>query len=303
MRLSEHPSVVAGHGRAAIVTADGELLVLSSEAAAARLRGVPPPLLVHGPATLRRLGLRAMPVLDLLELFAFVHPARPAVPTPRGLCLALDLDPPPRDLAAEAAALPGIAAHLLRFLTAAASLPANGDAGGIAAWMGRAGWGWAGAVGAALGPADPRHQRTAVQVWRNLPEWEEVAPAPPPASYPVSDAEARARLSAILGPEAEQRPSQADYAGAAAAAFAPRELRGDPHLVLAEAGTGTGKTLGYIAPALLWAEKIAARSGSARSPGISNARSMPSSSACSPIPWNAAAALSSARGVRTIFAC
>ena len=31
--------------------------------------------------------------------------------------------------------------------------------------------------------------------------------------------------------------------------------QGAPHVVLAEAGTGTGKTLGYIAPASLWAER------------------------------------------------
>jgi ATP-dependent DNA helicase DinG len=59
----------------------------------------------------------------------------------------------------------------------------------------------------------------------------------------------------MLGPAAEQRPGQGDYAGAASAAFAPREVRGDPHLVLVEAGTGTGKTLGYLAPASVWAEK------------------------------------------------
>src|SRR4029078_12155733 len=46
-----------------------------------------------------------------------------------------------------------------------------------------------------------------------------------------------------------------NYAGPPAAPFARRESRGDPHLVLAEAGTGTGKTLGYLAPASLWAEK------------------------------------------------
>ncbi|MCW3477053.1 ATP-dependent DNA helicase, partial [Limobrevibacterium gyesilva] len=74
-------------------------------------------------------------------------------------------------------------------------------------------------------------------------------------SLPVQPAEARARLAEMLGPGAEQRPGQADYAAAAAAAFAPRETRGDPHVVLAEAGTGTGKTLGYIAPASLWAER------------------------------------------------
>ena len=66
----------------------------------------------------------------------------------------------------------------------------------------------------------------------------------------------RARaLPPCLVPTPSSDPGQADYAGAAAAAFAPRETRGDPHLVLAEAGTGTGKTLGYLAPASLWSEK------------------------------------------------
>src|SRR5262249_35610185 len=38
-------------------------------------------------------------------------------------------------------------------------------------------------------------------------------------------------------------------------AFAPRAEPGRPRAVLAEAGTGVGKTLGYIAAASLWAEK------------------------------------------------
>ncbi|MGH7078797.1 MAG: ATP-dependent DNA helicase [Acetobacteraceae bacterium] len=38
-------------------------------------------------------------------------------------------------------------------------------------------------------------------------------------------------------------------------AFAPREAEDAPKFVLAEAGTGIGKTLGYIAPASLWAER------------------------------------------------
>ena len=38
-------------------------------------------------------------------------------------------------------------------------------------------------------------------------------------------------------------------------AFAPREREDKPNVVLAEAGTGVGKTLGYVAPASLWAEK------------------------------------------------
>src|SRR5262249_59365431 len=57
------------------------------------------------------------------------------------------------------------------------------------------------------------------------------------------------------GGAAEQRPQQSDYAAAVASAFSPRDQPDQPRAVLAEAGTGVGKTLGYIAPASLWAEK------------------------------------------------
>ena len=239
---------------AAILTADGELLELDAHAALAALRDLPPPLVVHAPATFRRLGLKAgAPALDLLELFAFVLPARPAVPTPRGLALALDLKPP-KTLADEAALLGDIANALLHRLQQGRDLPLNRDAPGMAAILKRAQWPWADLVASAL-PASAGNDFNGFRPWRRLPEWEEQAAPPPPAAHGVDPAEARARLSTILGPGAGHRPGQADYAHAAATAFAPRELRGDPHLVLAEAGTGTGKTLGYIAPASLWAER------------------------------------------------
>ncbi len=253
--LPDAPAVVAGHGRAAIFTADGELLLLPASEAAERLRSLPPPMLVHAPATFRRLGLRAMPAFDLLELFAFALPARTAAPTPRGLALALDFDPSQAGLETEAALLPDLAAAMLHRLAQGRDTSFNRDAAGLAARMGEAGWGWAPFVMAALDRPDAAPSSEGLRVWRRLPEWEDAAPLPPPSSLPVSDGEARSRLAAMLGPQAEQRPGQADYAGAAAAAFAPRETKGDPHLVLAEAGTGTGKTLGYLAPASLWAEK------------------------------------------------
>jgi ATP-dependent DNA helicase DinG len=253
--LPDAPAVVAGHGRAAIFTADGELLLLPSAEAAARLRDLPPPILVHAPVTFRRLGLHAAPAFDLLELFAFALPARAAAPTPRGLALALDFEPPQGGLEAEAALLPELVAALLHRLAQGSEIALNRDAAGLAARMGQAGWGWAPFVTAALGRPDAAPSAEALRVWKRLPEWEDTAPLPPPSAHPVGEAEARSRLAAMLGSNAEQRPGQADYAGAAAAAFAPRETRGDPHLVLAEAGTGTGKTLGYLAPASLWAEK------------------------------------------------
>ena len=92
--LPDAPSVVAGHHRAAILTPDGEVLVLPIADAAELLREMPPPLLVHAPATFRRLGLRPVPAFDLLDLFAFVRPAYTAAPTPRGLALALDDEQP-----------------------------------------------------------------------------------------------------------------------------------------------------------------------------------------------------------------
>ena len=94
-----------------------------------------------------------------------------------------------------------------------------------------------------------------LDVWRRLPEWAERAPEPPPGDQPVAPAEARARLAALLGPDAESRPQQADYASAVTPAFDPRAVPDSPNLVLAEAGTGVGKTLGYVAPASVWAEK------------------------------------------------
>jgi ATP-dependent DNA helicase DinG len=252
--LPEAPCVVAGSGRAGLLLPDGELIAASAERVGAMLHGQPPPMLVHAPATLRRLGLRAMPTYDLLELFAFVLPARSAAPTVRGLMLALDLDPPGRGMDAAAAALHGIAAALLRRLAAGRDTALNRNAAAMAARLERASWGWAPFVLTALGEPTASPSMEPFRVWKVLPEWQETAPLPPPSSHPVTEAEARRRLAQMLGPEAEQRPGQADYAGAASAAFAPRAERGEPHLVLAEAGTGTGKTLGYIAPASLWAE-------------------------------------------------
>jgi ATP-dependent DNA helicase DinG len=256
LALPEAPALVAGHGRGALMTPDGELLTLPAAELARALRDLPPPMLVHAPATARRLDLPPFEAaFDLLELFAFCLPARLAAPTPRGLALALDLDPP-ADPAAAAAMLPALATAMLRHLAATRGAALNIDAASLAARLAEtADWPWTAAVQAALGDPSARPATDGYRVWRRLPDWEDAGPIPAPASHPVDPAEARARLAFILGVAAEQRPEQADYASAACAAFAARATAGAPHMVLAEAGTGTGKTLGYIAPASLWAER------------------------------------------------
>jgi ATP-dependent DNA helicase DinG len=250
--LLDAPVLVAGRREAVWLTPDGEIAALPL-AAAAREATLTMPIVCHAPATARRLGVDRFAAYDLLELFAFALPARVALPTPQGLAGALGL-PAPATQEDAALTLVDAAERLLAGLaeTDAAESPAA-----IAAAMARAGWPWAPSVLAALGRPLPAANAPVrgLDVWKALPEWPELAPEPPPASFPVEPAEARARLRALLGDSAESRPSQADYTAAVTDAFAPRPAPDTPNVVLAEAGTGTGKTLGYIAPASVWAEK------------------------------------------------
>ncbi|HEX4572201.1 MAG TPA: ATP-dependent DNA helicase [Dongiaceae bacterium] len=250
IRLPDAPVLVAGFAGAAWLDTTGEVLLLTPQDAARRLARTRP-ILCHGPATARRLGVERFAAFDLLELFAFVRPARFCIPTPRGLAEALGL-PLPRGLEDEAVALHQVAAGLLAELQATTPDPRLSR---IAWTMARGNWLWGPAVIAALGLEAAGGHGSGLDVWQKLPEWQDYAPPPPPGSEPVEPAQARRRLADLLGEGAEARPQQADYASAVAAAFAPRLREGEPHFILAEAGTGVGKTLGYIAPASLWAER------------------------------------------------
>ena len=107
------------------------------------------------------------------------------------------------------------------------------------------------------GEKSPRSNNvnSGLAIWNNLPEWEDRAPETPPRDFPVEAIEARAQLVKLLGGGAEERPEQIQYAGNVTPAFDARSKRGEPSVVLADAGTGVGKTMGYIAPASIWAEK------------------------------------------------
>jgi ATP-dependent DNA helicase DinG len=251
--LPDAPCLVVAYGHAVILSGDGELMTLTIDEARKTLKRVNPPLVIHAPSVQKRLGL-ALPVLDILELFAFARPAQNCAPTPAGLARALD-EPVPTTLEAAASAMQNWVAALLGILLQGRDLPMNRHAAGLAALMGGAGWPWARSVLAALGAPAARPDPAGLKLWSVLPEWEEQAPRPPPTAFPVGTEAARTRLAQMLGTGAEPRPAQADYASAVSAAFAPRDQEGAPHCVLAEAGTGTGKTLGYIAPASLWAEQ------------------------------------------------
>ncbi len=249
--VPQAPVLVAGFREVFWLSPEGEIEALSPAEARGRVE-VEPPMLCHTNATARRLDSPGFAAFDLLELFAFVYPARFCVPTPRGLAEWLGLSPP-RGTAEACVTLATAARALLQTL----GQETDAECRAVAEAMDRGGWLWAPAVLTALAPVDPnvRRQASGLRVWTSLDEWSEAPPRPAPGNEPVQPKEARARLAQLVGAMAEPRPQQADYAAAVSAAFAPRDVPDRPHAVLAEAGTGVGKTLGYIAPASLWAEK------------------------------------------------
>ncbi|KEO90779.1 helicase [Erythrobacter longus] len=206
-----------------------------------------PVLLLNAPLVANRLGYPDLSGLDLLELFAFVHPARFCVPTPRGLASALGLDEPASDQ------------DVPEFLQTAAGVLA--EACEDPEWFERAGawsslqslerlrWPWA----QVLKPHITRPEKAEKWLFSALPEWEEAGERGPPRQVELVPADVLAKLDELTGEGSEKREGQRNYAGDVAKIFAPRDKRELPHVALAQAGTGIGKTLGYLAPSSLWA--------------------------------------------------
>ncbi|UAB79537.1 ATP-dependent DNA helicase [Erythrobacter sp. SCSIO 43205] len=210
-----------------------------------------PVLLLNAPLVANRLGYPDLSGLDLLELFAFVHPARFCVPTPRGLASALGLEEPKND-----EAVPEFLQLAAGALVEACEDPEWFERAG--AWsslqsLERLRWPWA----QVLKPHIARPEQAEKWLFSALPEWEEAGERGAPRQVELPPADVLAKLDELTGEAAEKREGQRAYTQDAARIFAPRDARELPHVALAQAGTGIGKTLGYLAPSSLWA----ARSG------------------------------------------
>ncbi|HEX4738507.1 MAG TPA: ATP-dependent DNA helicase [Allosphingosinicella sp.] len=242
-----YPALYATHGGIWLAAPDGEVRALGRGEAIARAAETPT-IMLNAPLVGQRLGYPELSGLDLLELVAFVHPARHVVPTPKGLADALGLAPPADDGAAAAFLLQAAETMLPTLL---ADWPEREGAWASAQALMRLRWTWAPAVVERI----RRPERDERWLFSRLPEWEESGGRPQPRPIRVSPEEAVKRLCGLVGAQAEVRTGQRDYAAAAAEIFAPRPAEDRPNLLLAEAGTGIGKTLGYLAPASLWAEQ------------------------------------------------
>ena len=201
-------------------------------------------------------------ILDVLELFAFVRPTKFCVPTIKGLSKIIGTGIPENP---EEETI-----HLLKIMETLLSDLKNdpyrnkADPLLIAQVIGQRGkgWAWTPYICDALGePYDPNiipDSKAAMRVWKHLPEWSEEAPTQPAAHHPITGEEAVDKLDQLLHTKQENRedrPVQKDYARQMTHIFKPAQDEDETHVLVAEAGTGVGKTLGYLAPASVWAEK------------------------------------------------
>ena len=241
------PALHASHGGCWLRGGSGSTHALSKGDAIVAAADTPL-LMLNAPLVATRLGYPDLSGLDLLELFAFVHPARFMVPTPKGLAHVLNLPEPDSD-----DAVPLLLQQAAEALLSQCAAPDWSEREG--AWtslqsLTRLRWSWAPLLAARIAmPAKAERW-----LFARLPEWEEAPERPQPAQVTLAPAAVAARLAELTGQSAESRPAQVTYAQETAHVFAPRQARDQPHLLLAQAGTGIGKTLGYLAPASLWAQ-------------------------------------------------
>jgi len=205
LSASSLPSVHATHAGIWLASRDGEVREATRGEAIARAAETPH-IILNAPLVGQRLGYPELSGLDLLELFAFIHPARFAVPTVAGLSRAAGFDPPPSDADA-AAALRRIAEQLLSVLGDPDWREREG-AWTSNATLHRLGWGWAPLIGARL----ERPERGERMLFSRLKQWDEAGERPPPRTISVDPCDAREKLDRLTGRVARTRPARNDVA-------------------------------------------------------------------------------------------
>ena len=203
--MNQKPALHASHAGTWLRAANGSTRALGKGEAVMAAADTPL-LLLNAPLVATRLGYPDLSGLDLLELYAFVHPARFVVPTPKGIAHALGLPEPAGD-----DAVPALLQEAAGVLLEVCETPDWAEREG--AWsalqsLARLRWPWA----AVLSPHVAKPERAERWLFTKLPEWEETPERPQPAQVAIDPDEVEARLEQLTGDGAERREGQRSYA-------------------------------------------------------------------------------------------
>ncbi|MEO0413295.1 MAG: ATP-dependent DNA helicase, partial [Pseudomonadota bacterium] len=197
----------------------------------------------------RLLNIQTEHCFDVLELAAYVLPARLFTPTTRGLAQLLELPVP--QVGDDALLFLREAARQLLHIPLMPTYRHRAGFSSLAMVMAQASWPWGTwLMGSASAMKEDRRP-----IFDVLPQWESEPPPPPARDVVLHEEDVLAQLSAFLPRGAEDREGQRAYAKASVHAFAPRPQEAAPNVLLSEAGTGIGKTLGYAAAAARWSRE------------------------------------------------
>lgn len=261
MILEDYSALIIQNNQFSFLSAEGEFLHLPLQSLHSELKKNTKILVIHSAFTYRKLKspktIRTDQWLDLIELAAFIFPTRSFGFTIQSFANTLNISLP---TIIEADLLLNLMDHLIEHLKEQYTQQNREIIAAQLAALYYAQWLWAPilldilAISLPL-PANHLQPADSLKIWRRLPKWQDMPPRPQPSQYPLERKETLTRLATLLGPHAENRVGQTDLTDITRFAFEPCLEQGHPNVVLAEAGTGTGKTLAYIAPASLWAER------------------------------------------------
>ncbi len=235
---------------------DGIVHTHDSMSAQRILQTPPTPIIVCYTALVcDRLKIDSFAALDILELWAFVKPATPVVPTVSGILQALHIHPTDNSGESMAVALLRAIHTLITHIKTESGRPAMEN---LLVSLGKTGWGWAPPLLQVLhlDIKDFVHKplTEGLDIWNRVPKWHNTHPPPRPDTNPITAEETTHRLRTFLGSGAENRPAQTALCESLVPAFQPKQ-DDTPTIVIAEGGTGVGKTYAYLAPSTTWAEK------------------------------------------------
>src|SRR5580693_9629501 len=208
MSLSAIPSLIPAPGGAVMALADGTVRSADLDEARTLFRSGEV-LVVHAAFVAGRLKTAPNKLLfDVLELFIFVRPAQPCVPSALGLARALG-QPVPVNAEESARALHSAADALIAELRSKSDVE-RAKLRPLVATLTRAGWRWGSLILDAIGQPESQLSPIAgLDAWRGLPQWEDEAPPASPGSLPVDAKETRDRLFELVRDAGEARAEQA----------------------------------------------------------------------------------------------